>query len=55
MSGDLDRLADAVDRADGTPSPDAESGFRKRATALASLLKNWKVLKERTEAALRPR
>jgi len=54
ISGDLDRLANAVDGADGAPSPDAENGFRKRNAALSALLKNWNVLKERIEAALRP-
>ncbi|HLY04453.1 MAG TPA: hypothetical protein VKR31_01785 [Rhizomicrobium sp.] len=54
VSGDLDGLADAVDSADGAPSPDAESGFRKRNAALASVLKNWNALRVRIEAALRP-
>lgn len=55
VSSDLDGLADAVDGADGAPSPDAEDGFRKRDAALAALLKKWDVLKEQIDGSLRSR
>jgi len=53
ISGDMDRLADAVDGADGAPSPDAESGYRKREQALAVALKTWSTLAREIETALR--
>ena len=53
ISGDMDRLADAVDGADGAPSPDAESGYRKRERALTVALKTWNTLKGEIETSLR--
>jgi photosystem II stability/assembly factor-like uncharacterized protein len=52
ISADLDRLADAVDGADGAPSPDAESGYRQREKALLSKLSSWRALQDRIDAAL---
>jgi hypothetical protein len=53
ISVDLDRLADAVDGADGAPSPDAESGYRECKRALAVALKTWNTLTREIEDALR--
>jgi hypothetical protein len=48
----LEKLADAVDGADGAPTPDAESGFRQRAAMLATTLAEWSSLKAQMTAAL---
>jgi len=52
LAADLDRLADAVDGADGAPSPDAESGYRQREKILLSALSTWKALQQKIKAAL---
>ena len=46
------KLADAVDGADGAPSPDAESGFRQRMAALAATLAEWSSLEPQIAAAV---
>jgi photosystem II stability/assembly factor-like uncharacterized protein len=53
ISGDLDRLADAADGADGAPSPDAEGGYKQRKAALAVALRGWNSLEKKIKAALR--
>jgi len=45
-------LAEAVDGADGAPTPDAESGFRQRTQMLAALLAEWSALKPQIATAL---
>jgi hypothetical protein len=50
---DLSKLADAVDGADGAPTPDAESGFRQRSQTLANLLVEWNALKMQIQTALK--
>ncbi|MGD0189356.1 MAG: hypothetical protein ABSD74_01310 [Rhizomicrobium sp.] len=50
---DLGKLADAVDGADGAPTPDAESGYRQRAQTLANLLVEWNALKTQIQTALK--
>jgi photosystem II stability/assembly factor-like uncharacterized protein len=50
---DFGKLAQAVDGADGAPTPDAESGFRQRTQALATLLVQWNSLKAQIDAALK--
>lgn len=52
ISGDLDKLADAADGADGAPSPDAEAGYRKRQAALTAVLASWNSLKDKIDVAL---
>ena len=47
------QLAQAVDGADGAPTPDAESGFRQRTQALATALAEWGSLKVQIENALK--
>jgi photosystem II stability/assembly factor-like uncharacterized protein len=47
------QLAQAVDGADGAPTPDAESGFRQRTQALASVLVEWNSLKAQIAVALK--
>jgi photosystem II stability/assembly factor-like uncharacterized protein len=54
ISADLEKLADAVDGADGAPSADAEDGFHARQAALASALRIWTGLKTKIHDALRP-
>ena len=51
--GGLASLADAVDGADGAPTPDAESGFRQREQMLANALVQWAALKTQIKAALK--
>ena len=48
----FENLAEAVDGADGAPTPDAESGFRQRTQMLAAVLAEWNTLKPRIAAAL---
>ncbi|HEY5047007.1 MAG TPA: hypothetical protein VII49_03175 [Rhizomicrobium sp.] len=50
---DFAKLADAVDGADGAPTPDAESGFRQRTQTLVGVLVQWNALKTRIAAALK--
>jgi hypothetical protein len=49
----LGKLADAVDGADGAPTPDAESGFRLRTQTLAGVLAEWNALKMQIAGALK--
>jgi photosystem II stability/assembly factor-like uncharacterized protein len=56
LTGHLDdfgKLADAVDGADGAPTPDAESGCRQRMQSLATLLVQWNSLKTQISIALK--
>ncbi len=46
----LDRLAQAVDGADAAPTPDAVSGFRQNAAALAAALSRWQGLRASVQA-----
>jgi hypothetical protein len=52
LSDSFDKLADAVDGADGSPTPDAESGLRQRQQTLAQSLQSWNQLQSRIETAL---
>ncbi len=54
LADDLDNLAQAVDGADGGPSPDAQTGFRLRAPMLTATLKNFAALKNDAAALLPP-
>ena len=45
LSEDLDKLANAVDGADGGPTPDAESGLQTRMKMLDAALRRWNTLK----------
>ena len=53
ISSGLADLARGADGADGSPSPDVESGFRLRTQMLAQALVQWGALKPQIEAALR--
>ena len=53
VSVGLAELAHAADGADGSPSPDAETGFRQRAQSLATVLVQWNSLKSQIEVALK--
>ncbi len=52
ISDSFDSLAQAVDGADGGPTPDAESAVRQRAQMLATALQAWRGLKLRIDSEL---
>lgn len=52
LSDGFEKLADAVDGADGAPTPDAESGFRQRTDSLASTLAHWSAIEMQINATL---
>lgn len=52
LSNAFAKLADAVDGADGAPTPDAESGFRQREQMLANALVQWNTLKPQIQTAV---
>ncbi|WP_216838970.1 sialidase family protein [Caulobacter sp. S45] len=50
----LDALAQAVDGADGAPTPDAESGYAQASRALDATLAKWTVLRVEADGMLGP-
>jgi hypothetical protein len=54
-TNDFDALADAVDGADGGPSPDAQTGYRLHAQMLVGTLHDFTALKAEIAKALAAR
>jgi photosystem II stability/assembly factor-like uncharacterized protein len=52
LSDDFEKLAAAVDGSDGGPTPDAQSGLRRRVEILEKTLLAWKELKVQIDSAL---